>query len=119
MMGKIIEYPQEHYDFIKNNYQNMSQLELGRRLGVSHDVIRNHLKKLGLVRINKNPLPKNAMVGVKRDLFNYLHKKKKDFGVNNLDITVRKIVNEWIAFKKMEHERKSATDNNINSQAHE
>ena len=114
---KNIKYPQEHYDFIKNNYQTMNNAQLGKRLGVSHDIIRNQKIKLGLItRRNKN-----IQVTISRDLNNYIKKKKKDFNAKDLDATMRIIIKEWIALKneKIKRERKSTIDNNINTRAQE
>ena len=92
-----MEYSQEHFNFIKNNYLTMSQKEMGIKLGVSHDIIRNHLLKLGL----KKPIRlKRISASITPELNKYLIKKKKDFGVSNVDKVIRKIIQEWRAFKK-------------------
>jgi hypothetical protein len=115
-------YSQEHFDFIKNNYLTMSQREMGIKLGVSHDIIRNQLLKLGLKKPKPfiiRPKDSRVSVSITPELHEYLHKRKKYFDVDSLDKVIRKIVKEWIAFKRIERERKSTTNNNINTQAHE
>ena len=119
MMNK--EYSQEHFDFIKNNYLTMTNVKLGETLGVNSNIIKHQLIKLGLKRplqININKNPNKKTMGLTLELNKYLIKKKKDFGVSNVDKVIRKIIKEWIAFKRIEHERKSTTNNNINTQAH-
>jgi predicted DNA-binding protein YlxM (UPF0122 family) len=121
-MGKI--YSKKDNEYLINNYLTTSSKELAEKIGVSKEAIKSKIKRLGLIktiRIKKNeiPLSKRSLISIGSDLSNYLFKKKKDFAVGNVDTVIRKIVKEWIAFKRIERERKSTTNNNINTQAHE
>lgn len=53
-MGKRCQWSQEEIDFIKNNYQNMSDLEISQHLGTHTKVsVTTKRKRLGLTRTNR------------------------------------------------------------------
>jgi len=95
-MAKI--YSKEEDEYLINNYQTISREELAKKIGVCRDSIKRRIKKLGLKLqyIKKN----TTIINIHKDLYNYLIKKKNDFGFYTMDETVRKIIQEWRAFKK-------------------
>ena len=113
------EYPKKHFDFIRNN-PIMNNSQLGRILGVSHDVIRKHRIHMGIIKGGRSSR-KTMKTNLYPDLNKYLLKKKMDFEALSIDATIRIIIREWIALKKekIKRERESTIDNNINARAQE